>query len=424
MERIDADKASLNDGYWELHKALVSRPGREPESFDTYTVSTYLTRERVGDALGSEIAVSFWQLPDLIEVAEKSRAFCRPLQDAVCPFDVPSDAADGHGYFGRHCVPSVIPSGGIQTMVITGMVGGIGFFLLTEVSRQIGMAGLGVADDGGLGADWPCFVGFVDGVATPGGRLSDASGADTARGVRRSAACSRHGRTAAGCVCARRSLSCRCRSVVTFPAAHAQDPSTSIRRLARQGSFPKTARRHVRADAEDRSRRSRSTCRPTSCIYDTKSNRVIAQGNVEIYYNNYILTADQVIYDQSTNKLMAEGNAQLKDPNGSITRADRFEALDDFRDAFIQSLSVVTPDDTRIAAERATPPRGQHHRIRARQVHALQERSRHAAAVVHQRRAHHPRSAGGDHHLPGCAVRAVRRARAVPALLPARPTPR
>ena len=88
-------------------------------------------------------------------------------------------------------------------------------------------------------------------------------------------------------------------------------------------------------------------------LYDTKNNRVIAQGNVEIYYNNYVLTADQVIYDQNVNKLLAEGNAQLKDPNGGITRADRFEALDDFRDAFIQSLSVVTQDDTRIAADRA-----------------------------------------------------------------------
>ena len=93
-------------------------------------------------------------------------------------------------------------------------------------------------------------------------------------------------------------------------------------------------------------------------LYDTKSNRVIAQGNVEIYYNNYILTADQVVYDQNVNKLIAEGNAQLKDPNGSITRADRFEALDDFRDAFIQSLSVVTADDTRIAAERASRREG------------------------------------------------------------------
>jgi LPS-assembly protein len=93
-------------------------------------------------------------------------------------------------------------------------------------------------------------------------------------------------------------------------------------------------------------------------IYDTKNNRVVAQGNVEIYYNNYILTADQVIYDQNVNKLTALGNAQLKDPNGTITRADRFEALDDFRDAFVQSLSVVTKDDTRIAAERATRREG------------------------------------------------------------------
>jgi LPS-assembly protein len=93
-------------------------------------------------------------------------------------------------------------------------------------------------------------------------------------------------------------------------------------------------------------------------LYDTKNNRVIAQGNVEIYYNNFILTAEQVVYDQGTNRLIAEGNAQLKDPNGSITRADRFEALDDFRDAFIQSLSVVTSDDTRIAAERASRREG------------------------------------------------------------------
>jgi lipopolysaccharide export system permease protein len=58
VERIDAERASLGDGYWELQRASVSRPGRDPETFDTYTVSTYLTRERVGEALGSEIAVS------------------------------------------------------------------------------------------------------------------------------------------------------------------------------------------------------------------------------------------------------------------------------------------------------------------------------------------------------------------------------
>jgi LPS-assembly protein len=76
-------------------------------------------------------------------------------------------------------------------------------------------------------------------------------------------------------------------------------------------------------------------------IYDTRGNRVIARGNVEMYYNNYILTADRVTYDESSNKLTAEGNAQLKDPDGTITRADRFEALDHFRDAFVESLAAT-----------------------------------------------------------------------------------
>jgi lipopolysaccharide export system permease protein len=143
VERIDADRANLADGYWELQKVMVSRPGRgDPENFDTFTVSTYLTRERVSEALGSEIAVSMWQLPSLIEVAEKAGLsaarykmqyallLSRPL--LLMAMVILAATVSLRSF----------RSGGTQTMVITGMVGGIGFFLLTEVSRQIGIAGL------------------------------------------------------------------------------------------------------------------------------------------------------------------------------------------------------------------------------------------------------------------------------------------
>lgn len=93
-------------------------------------------------------------------------------------------------------------------------------------------------------------------------------------------------------------------------------------------------------------------------VYDNNSNSVIARGNVEIYYSNYILTADEVIYDQSAQTLTAAGNVVLKEPNGNIVRADRYTLTDDFRDGFVQSLSVVAKDDTRIAAERATRREG------------------------------------------------------------------
>src|SRR5262245_11552994 len=133
----------------------------------------------------------------------------------------------------------------------------------------------------------------------------------------------------------------------------AQDPSLTAGVSSGDRMFPKT-KGGILGPKPHIDRAQPLYMQADQLLYDTRNNRVIAQGNVEIYYNNYILTADQVVYDQSVNKLIAEGNAQLKDPNGGITRADRFEALDDFRDAFIQSLSVVTADDTRIAADRAT----------------------------------------------------------------------
>jgi LPS-assembly protein len=88
-------------------------------------------------------------------------------------------------------------------------------------------------------------------------------------------------------------------------------------------------------------------------IYDSQGNRVVARGNVEIFYNNNILTADEVVYDRNANTLTAAGNVTLKEPNGNVVRADRYTLTDDFRDGFVQSLSIVARDDTRISADRA-----------------------------------------------------------------------
>jgi lipopolysaccharide export system permease protein len=141
-ERVDGEKALLLDGFWQIGKAQVARVGREPEFFDTYTVSTFLPPERVADALGSAMAVSFWELPGLIEVAEKSGLsasrfrvqyellLSRPLLLTVTVLLAATVSLRS------------FRGGGIQTMVTIGMLGGFGFFLLSEVSRQIGIAGL------------------------------------------------------------------------------------------------------------------------------------------------------------------------------------------------------------------------------------------------------------------------------------------
>jgi LPS-assembly protein len=86
-------------------------------------------------------------------------------------------------------------------------------------------------------------------------------------------------------------------------------------------------------------------------VYDSEGNKVIARGNVEIQYEGNNLTADEVIYDQSANTLAASGNVVLRDTNGNIVRAERYTLTDDFRDGFVQSLSVLSRDNSRISAE-------------------------------------------------------------------------
>ena len=138
-ERIDAATANLEEGYWQLKNAWVSRLGQEPEKFDSYLVSTYLSPDQIQDALGTVFSVSFWELPGLIEVTEKAKLsaeiqyevlWTRPL---LCVAMVLLAATVSLRSF---------RSGGIQTMVATGMFGGFGFFLISEISRQFGVAGL------------------------------------------------------------------------------------------------------------------------------------------------------------------------------------------------------------------------------------------------------------------------------------------
>ena len=142
VERIDGKRALLRDGFWEIEAASVSRFGREPETFAIYTVSTYLTPERVADALGAAMSVSFWELPGLIEVTEKAGL-------SASRFRIQLEVLNSRPFLLLVMVLLAATvslrsfrSGRIQTMVVAGMIGGFGFFLSAEVSRQAGVAGL------------------------------------------------------------------------------------------------------------------------------------------------------------------------------------------------------------------------------------------------------------------------------------------
>jgi LPS-assembly protein len=92
--------------------------------------------------------------------------------------------------------------------------------------------------------------------------------------------------------------------------------------------------------------------------YDYNNSRISAVGSVQIYWNGSTLEADKVIYDQKTKRLHAEGNVRLTDSDGKITYANILDLSDDYRDGFVDSLRLDTADATRMAATRADRTNG------------------------------------------------------------------
>ncbi len=87
--------------------------------------------------------------------------------------------------------------------------------------------------------------------------------------------------------------------------------------------------------------------------YDYENDKITAIGSVEIYYDRYVLLADKVIYDRNQDRMFAEGNVKLTQPDGNVIFANEFEVTGDFREGFIKSLSIITPENARVVASTA-----------------------------------------------------------------------
>jgi LPS-assembly protein len=97
---------------------------------------------------------------------------------------------------------------------------------------------------------------------------------------------------------------------------------------------------------------SKMLVRANEILYDYQREQVSAVGQVQIYYDGAVLEADKVTHDRKTNRLSAQGNVRYQAKDGNVIRTDAIDLDADFRDGFIQSLQVETPDRTRFAAAR------------------------------------------------------------------------
>ena len=87
-------------------------------------------------------------------------------------------------------------------------------------------------------------------------------------------------------------------------------------------------------------------------VYDRNNNTVAAVGNAHLFYQGKVVEADKVVYNRETKRVIAIGNARMTESSGNVVTGERIELTDDFKDAYINSLRMTTPDKTRLSSPR------------------------------------------------------------------------
>lgn len=72
VERIDAETASLESGYWQLTDALITGPERPSDRQGDYRFATQLTDSQIQNSFAAPETLSFWRIPGFIALLERA----------------------------------------------------------------------------------------------------------------------------------------------------------------------------------------------------------------------------------------------------------------------------------------------------------------------------------------------------------------
>lgn len=87
--------------------------------------------------------------------------------------------------------------------------------------------------------------------------------------------------------------------------------------------------------------------------FDAEARIVTATGNVEVYYGQRTLTADQIVYDDDKGRIQASGNIVLRDPVGTTVYADAADLDAELRDGLVEGARSLLDQVSKMSAVEA-----------------------------------------------------------------------
>ncbi len=139
--RIDAERADLHDGKWTLYDAWLTRPGEQSRFVEEMDVPTDLTPEKIHNSFAPPETISFWSLPEFIELLEDAGFTANPhklqfhrllalpaLLSAMILLAATFSLRQHRG-------------GGVAMMVLAGVLTGFLIYVISNVVFALGISG-------------------------------------------------------------------------------------------------------------------------------------------------------------------------------------------------------------------------------------------------------------------------------------------
>ena len=141
-ERVDGASAQLSGREWRISNAVVTRSGSDPRRAEVFSLKSTLDESQITQALGDANTVSFWELPQLISLAEDSALpadrFRVKLQRLI---------AQPLLLLAMVLIAGVVAlrfnrQNRLGTMILAGVSAGFVLYVVNEITRDLGASGL------------------------------------------------------------------------------------------------------------------------------------------------------------------------------------------------------------------------------------------------------------------------------------------
>lgn len=163
IERVDAKRAVLQAGHWRLEDVRIYATGAPASNRASYDVKTNLTTAQVRESFATPDTVPFWQLWSYIRLAENAGLAAAGYrlqfyQLLAQPFYLASMVLLAAAVSLR-----LFRFGGVQKMVLGGIVAGFLLYVLSKICGDLSKAGLMAPV---LAAALPALLGGLTGLVT------------------------------------------------------------------------------------------------------------------------------------------------------------------------------------------------------------------------------------------------------------------